>query len=512
MPKAKAKAKAAPKAAAPKAQPWSLPTIGTRTVAPASPFKTAMMQYTQAATGLDRHQLTHLAKTGAQLTRRLANQHEEDAIVQGHFPARVRAFQDIFRGSAKVTYLSNGAYGVTILVQYPHMSAPVVVKFATTPTTAECHGKLLCSVLDGHPLHHFEWMGMLSADRERQLSTVFSQMEAERNSPHFLHTFTTASLPVERKCSLQEIALWAGATPAQIEKFRGTSRIHTVSASVLEFGGVTCKEVMRNLLPTLRGADAVAAVRSCLVQVMQAMTVMAAWDLRHNDCHTGNVLAALCSSPYLHYEVIAHGGTKGAADTVTHLYFRVPTHGVLWRVIDFGMGTSNRVFGPQDHGLMVRTADGGPRWVDAVGHPLLRQMPVEVYDLARFMEAVYLEAPRCGEAAARAIKRDIEHIAAAAVEFGKATPGTMTIRDVQRMRTVPIDTFRSPAKQQRLRQEVAAAGAAMSDHGCMLHLFLRTAATFGFGAADAANADTFHETNAYTVEVFEQSVGAAVSR
>jgi hypothetical protein len=492
-------------AAAAKAQPWSLPTIGTRTAAPASTFKSAMIKYTQAATGLNRAQLTHLAKTGAQLSRRRAGQHTEDAIVQRMFPARVQSFQDIFRGATQhVKFLSSGAFAITILVHYPAMPAPVVVKFTETPTTGGCHGRLLCSVLDSRPLHHFEWMGMLSPDRERQLSTVFSEIETQRSSPHFLHTFTTQALAVERKCSLTEIALWAGATPAQMASFQGASRIHTISANVLEFGGVTCKDIIGRVIRHLGDADAVAALRSCLVQVMQAMTVMAARGLRHNDCHTGNVLGALTSSPYLHYETILHGGSAvRAARDVTHLYYRVPTHGVLWRLIDFGMGTSTPEFGPQDHGAMVRTADGGPRWAEAVQIPLLRQMPVEVYDLARFMEAVFLQVAQCGYKVADTIRRDIVNIAAAALEFGKTVPGIMTIRDAQRYHSVPTDTFRTPAKQQRLQEEVAAASRGASDHGCMLHLFVRTAAAFGFGVgANDGDADTFRDTNAYTFEAY----------
>jgi hypothetical protein len=490
---------------APRPRTWSLPTLGTRTPGPVSAFKPALTKYMQARTGLDRYQLTHLAKTGAELTRRRAGQREEDAIVQRNFPARVHTFQDIFKRATSVKFLSNGVAGVTFLVQYPAMAAPVVVKFAETPKTGGCHGKLLCTVLDGQRLGRYAWTGVLSTDRERKLSAVFSDIESERDSPHFLHTFTTASLAIDKPCSLKEIALWAGAPAAKVARFKGANRMHSMSVNVLEFGGMPFADILKSVIPKLRDDDAVNVLRGFLAQVMQALAVMgSAWDLRHNDCHTENVLGALTSSPYLHYEVVMHGkpGVHTRAhdrDVVTNLYFRVPTYGVLYRIIDFGHTTSCEEFGKDDHGLMARTASGGPMWRSAVEHPVIRQMPVEVFDLARVLDLTYDEVSRCGKQARATIRKDILGIAKAAIEFGKKVPDSIPIKDVQRFREIPDDTFSGAAKQQRLQKEAAKLNRAMADHGCMLNLFVRTAAGFGFGVKSGAD-DFFRASNAYTFD------------
>jgi hypothetical protein len=481
-----------------------------------SAFKPALTKYMQARTGLDRYQLTHLAKTGAELTRRRAGQREEDAIVQRNFPARVATFQDIFKRATKVKFLSNGVAGVTFLVQYPNMAAPVVVKFAETPKTGGCHSKLLCTVLDGQRLDRYAWTGVLSTDRERKLSTIFSEIESHRDSPHFLHTFTTASLAIDKPCSLKEIALWAGAPAAKVARFKGASRMHSMSVNVLEFGGMPFADILKTVISKLRDDDAVNVMRASLAQVMQALAVMgSAWDLRHNDCHTENVLGALTSSPYLHYEVIMHGkpGVHTRAhdkDVVTNFYFRVPTYGVLWRIIDFGHTTSCEEFGKDDHGMMARTAAGGPMWRDAVRHPVIRQMPVEVFDLARVLDITFDEVSRCSKAARATIRKDILGIAKAAIEFARKVPDAMPIKDVQRYKEISTDTFSASAKQQRLHQEAARLNRAMADHGCMLNLFVRTAAGFGFGVKSASDQDSFRASNAYTFDA--QANGTPCSR
>jgi hypothetical protein len=475
---------------------------------PQTAMKAALTTYLQAKTGLDRYQLTHLAKTGAELTRRRAGQRAEDAVVQRFLPQRVRNFKDIFKGARSVHYLSNGVAGITFLVQYPGMAAPVVLKFAETPAVGGCHGKLLCTVFDGRPHKSYSWIGVLSTDRERKLSAVFSDIEAERDSPHFLHTFTTQSLPIEQPCSLREIARWAGAPAAKIARFDGADAIHSVSVNVLEWGGMPFADIVKDVIAKkLSDGDTVAVLRAFLAQVMQGLTVMAGagWDLRHNDCHTENVLGALTSAPYLHYEVVVHGrlGPQTRAqdkDAVTNLYFRVPTYGVLWRIIDFGHATSCEEFGGSDHGLMARAAHGGPMWTGAVRQPLMRQMPVEVFDLARVLDHMYVEVGACRAQPRATIRKDILGIVEAAVAFGKRNRDSIPIADVQHLPDIPKDTFTVPAKQRRLAEDTATLNRAMADHGCMLQLFLRTATTFGFASGVAGVDDTFQASNAYSFD------------
>jgi hypothetical protein len=472
-----------------------------RTVTPApapapSKFKEALIKYLEAETNLSRRELTHLSKTGAQLTRRRAGQGNEDTVVKRYFPQRVRTFQDMFKGAVgRPRYLTNGVYGIAFLVRYPGMTAPVVIKFSETPKTGGCRDGVLCTVVDGVPLRYYDWVGGLSTDRERKISELVSDIEADRESPHFVHAFTTKSVAIEQQCSLRDIAVWAGAPKAKVDRFEG-SRVHTMSASVLEWGGREFEDITKRVVSKMGDAEAVAVLRSFMVQAMQGLTAMTWGDLHHNDLHTGNVLGSLTNAPYLHYEAVVHG-TDGK---VAPVYIRVPTHGVLWRIIDFGMATSSEEFGKSDHGLMARVADGGPRWDNGVLHRLgpLCAMPVEVYDLARLLSYVYADVGRCSSTVRTTIRRDILGIAAAAVKFAKGHRDTMSIAEVQRFRDVPKATFSNPVKARALQRDVAAASRAMADHGCMLHLFLRTAAAFGFELPGGD--DTFQPTNAFTVE------------
>ena len=92
---------------------------------------------------------------------------------------------------------------------------------------------------------------------------------------------------------------------------------------------VICTEQMEETLDSLMVADALEPCewKSCLFQIIAMLIVYRkVFDLTHNDLHTNNIMYNSTEKKFLYYKI---AGT----------YYKVPTYGKLYKIIDFGRAT-----------------------------------------------------------------------------------------------------------------------------------------------------------------------------
>ena len=92
---------------------------------------------------------------------------------------------------------------------------------------------------------------------------------------------------------------------------------------------VICTEQMEETLDSLMVAEALEPRewKSCLLQIIAMLIVYRkVFDLTHNDLHTNNIMYNSTEKKFLYYKI---DGT----------YYKVPTYGKLYKIIDFGRAT-----------------------------------------------------------------------------------------------------------------------------------------------------------------------------
>ncbi len=70
-------------------------------------------------------------------------------------------------------------------------------------------------------------------------------------------------------------------------------------------------------------------ILSCVFQIFSAIaTMISVFGLKHNDLHFGNIMVAKTEEKYLYYQF-------------NNTYFKVPTYGYIFKIIDWGRSTYN---------------------------------------------------------------------------------------------------------------------------------------------------------------------------
>jgi hypothetical protein len=467
--------------------------------------KSAMWQYLARERGLNDAQLAHLAATGFDIQKRREYFEETDPEVKRMVgnSSGVKEFKDIFKHATRPPrFLQGGAYGITALMHLPGIPSPVVVKFTEKPDTGDCAakiGKMLCRKVGGDRGRTYQWTANSDAARERRMYMYLSGIEDMGSSPHFLHTYIGSSFRLQKRASIRQVALWLGADKRKAGKY-GDRATTALGVNIIEYGGATMPDIVKSVVGKQRPDLALAMMKSAIVQVMQAIAAMANYGVRHNDLHSENIMGSVIATPYLYYNIVTTTTGRGkVADKDLSRVFRVPTYGILWRVIDFGLATcaAKDVFGELDHGIMARTAFGGPMWPGAVGGGVFKRMPLETFDLSRVLSSLQSDVSVLPRESKGKVRNLLEEIAVKAVSLGKETKDTVAIEALHSLAEVdsrePLDTVQA---------DIKSLARGCKDHGLMIRLFMHTAAKCGFeitGDKKASREAT--EANLYTMNL-----------
>jgi hypothetical protein len=479
-----------------------------------------LLEFTKMQTGLTDAQLASFQGPEAttDLQARASLHDVADPLVAQHVRLHGTSVDSLLEGAVMKTvrFLSAGAWGVTATAVIPSFTLPVVLKFAALKLHTCCvpelplvcalpaskSGVLACSsIFDMSPKWVLWWGGGDSADRELAIYAALSRMEHDGVSPHFVHSYLGAAVPLQTPTTLPEVGAWLKAPAKKIEVFP-TAIVKTIAVNVLEFGGVIFGDFMQKIMPYVSASQSLPALRSCLMQIFQGLLAMVSEPtmMRHNDCHIDNVLAAHTPVSYLNYQVVAFDGP--ARETVKWVrYFRVPTFGILCRIMDFGMSTSLE-FGRRDHGTMARFSQGGPLWA-LRGDSLLANLPLEAFDAARIFENVLAVLPIFIDATVdKTLRAEISALVKAVCAQSRAVPTTKPIKAVHKYANPPrVQEINTPDKLRKAQQQVDELEAAMEDHGVMTALFVTAAEMWGFECAGSEPcAGTFDEKTTYIIE------------
>jgi len=480
----------------------------------------AMRAYLKSARGLSDEEITYLARTGFDIQKRQREHARTDPIIQRAIGRSVKDFRDIFKAAVKPPrFLQGGVYGITALMTLPGVPSPVVAKFTESPSTAECTkdvSRMVCRTVGGKRCGDYVWTGNTRADREIAIHGFVSAVEEMGASPHFLHTYLGAPIELQQRVSIQQVAKWLGAPAAKVKKY-GASGIRTLNVSVLEYGGSPMPDLIKKIISKHSVPTCVSMMRSAMAQILQAITTMVAvGNLHHNDLHVENILGSITATPFLYYQVIltSRKGRGGASTSVEEAerrarankagvvsrLFKVPTHGFMWRVIDFGHATSTDLFGEDDHAIMARSAFGGPMWPGAVDRSA-KTMPLELFDAARFLDNVTSEVSCLPREAKGILRKDIDGVITGAERMAKQLRDTLPLSAVQRLQELTTEDLGTSARLRKVKEEIAKLRAASADHGLMVETFMAAAQRFGFEVNDEDVRTEMTEENTYVLSM-----------
>jgi hypothetical protein len=386
-----------------------------------------------------------------------------------------------------------GVYGVAMLARFIDVPIPVIIKFTVTAEFDNCLVNALlpkqtvCATQDGRRQRDLAWAPAFSPAREQKMNMALEDTK-EDLTPHFLFTFWADELhhagsrPVTLTNVLLNPANKVQGIDLEIRKTLDRNNSTKLpqkrfSVTIMEFGGIPLRTILREGLPRSTPADVVRAVMSSvLCQTMQGMLAMLAMgDFHHNDLHAENVLGCATREPFLYYVVRVHRQTRT---------FRVPTMGILWRLIDFGGGSSSK-WHPQDHGIMARTWFGGPMFVDGVA-PEFRAVPLEAFDLARLSGGLLSAADRFGPAQREIAQRMIRGVNSQAAALGKSKVTSIPIKEVGALDDVKANP--DPRTLRAYLEDVKTLTKAFTNTGILATVFQDFAAANGYEITGDAKA------------------------
>lgn len=135
-------------------------------------------------------------------------------------------------------------------------------------------------------------------------------------------------------------------------------------AIVMEMADMTLQTFITQTIKKMPTSDSSEFLRIIILQVMQGLaTAQEHLLFFHNDLHSANIMLSFVDDVFYTYK--ADGK-----------YFRIPTHGMNWKIIDFGFGTSDLLYGRGDTRAMVTALSE-----EHVSHP-------EVLDMARILKSI----------------------------------------------------------------------------------------------------------------------------
>lgn len=128
-------------------------------------------------------------------------------------------------------------------------------------------------------------------------------------------------------------------------------------------------------------------LKSCLYQVAFALAYLQRrYKFTHNDLHINNVMYQETSSPYLYYKI-------------NNRYYRVPTHGKIFKIIDFGRAILTYKNKTYMNDVFSRQGEAGgqysyPHQVPFLHHNKGTSQPNYHFDLCRLAMTILEEIPK----------------------------------------------------------------------------------------------------------------------
>lgn len=430
--------------------------------------------------GISKEQLTRSQCSGE--ARHALHSRVDDAVARMTVGRRLQlqGIHELVRGAeASWAYIHSGRKGVAALVSREDLDVPVVFKIVPSQPWCQRLWEPLRCVCKSD----LQWRGDTDPRREHALHWFVSQLDTDGVSPHFLHSHAAKRITMAAPVTLKGIGDWLRGTAATAEPSVpetadcNESPIKSLSVNVLEFGGLDGYTFLQRIMRRCESGQ-VALVRGMLLQVLQGLAAMAnEGSVFHNDLHLGNVLASSTALPHLHYMINpvrggGDGGDGGTTPVEPPRVFKVPSYGILYRIIDFGLGSSPVVMGaPLDHAVMCRFFYGGPRWAAGID-VAFRKMPVELYDIARFCTVVALFTKTWKNYAA--IMADLHELAEAAVRLGRQHTSSRTIKWVSSLPELVAGFDKG-----RLDKDMHVLQRACENKGLAVQLFCDLARAFG---------------------------------
>ena len=398
-----------------------------------------------------------------------------------------------------------GQFGAALLVRWPGIPYPMVVKIMGErpvghcwPETRDFQGGMVCGTMDHRRVMNgwYVWAPGYTPSHERFNYQILTDLLVHRAAtgpvPYVFFT-GTFQVPQGQEQSLVDLLTdprHRVHIPAGSSMHKTISTAHVkqrqVSVVVMEYAGVRLENVLSRCvaMQSVKLADLV--FRSVVCQVLQGLLALQTLGMRHNDLHVQNVSGAPTQAKAFLYVVSVVDG-HGAIVQGPRA-FRVPSLGMVWRIIDYGgasVDNSGGLLGrPADsaHGLEARFYASGP-WHPVVQLPRAKPTPLEAYDIVRLVTTMVLKEGPHLPAAAKHMHRLGSELCTAATALGKAPSRrgfTMSLSAVAAMSRVTPEKVRTPKAVVKVLQEVWALQRASSNTLLLWELFLELCATSGF--------------------------------
>jgi hypothetical protein len=336
-------------------------------------------------------------------------------------PSTVPTVAHLFRALHSVMFLASGCFGITISCYVRSLALPLVVKFTSQFEWAGPLRGLPCvyCINDGAVQRGFMWSGATDSRREVASTKAAMQLALGSHSPHFLKVYYSSEKKLEKPTTLAAVLAQIGKRVQDTDINADDAKLpqSRLLVTACEYGGIPLKTILGEYLYKLGDpARFRQHIASLTFQVTQAIAAMHANSMHHNDLHMGNVVGCPTRDEYLYYilDVEEQAGPRGK-DSEYHSYlFRVPTLGIIWRVLDFGMATSTEEHGPLDHG--IESCFGNSHKASAF---MQGDVPVQLFDAGRFLSDLFLTLQESQRRIALPPSLEVQYLLQFAVQAGK---------------------------------------------------------------------------------------------
>lgn len=402
----------------------------------------------------------------------------------------------------RTRWVGRGQFGETLLVQWQGVPVPMIMKLmgerqvaGCLPSTALTPPRFVCKdILPDSST--FEWAPPFKPEWEQSqyaiLSSVSVDLAASPNLP-FVFFAGYLELAEGRTMTLDGLIKNPRNHVANISKAKlpasSGAKVpqRRVSIVLMEYAGLNLDPLTNRLLhQAAMRPMATLVVRSVLCQVLHGLLTMRFVGMRHNDLHSNNVMGMPTPATHLLY-VLEDVVEDGVHDVRV---FRVPTLGMVWRIIDFGGSSLVDTAGERaagtgrgayrfSHGHMARFFYAGPTHPD-VQDARVQDAPLETYDLFR-LATTLIGTTQGGATPAEGLLRRMLLFAKA---LGRATAVrrayTIPVRRVSAMQPPPIHLLQDARTTARVLKEVVDLSRASEDTGMLWELFHWLAEDSGF--------------------------------
>lgn len=303
-------------------------------------------------------------------------------------PARLVNDSDIGKYFGHLTPVAAGAYGVVMqgcvravnaaacqrfTIPEGGIVAPVIVKLAWQAPRPSNPRKLTWPLSDKG-----KWTGGSNATREALLGKMLSHLVTAGISPNFLSLYNIMEVtrpPVKMGDVFQTLNKFKeymsvlrknGSANAAVRRMpTGTTLlVIAMEECAMDLAAFLNKELFKHP----RTTD---VLRSLFCQV--AAGLLAAdtrYGFRHNDLHAKNVMVTSTDTTLFYYRV------QGKL-------YAVPTYGLCWKIVDYGLGASDTLFAPLDAAYVHAASNVSLSW--GLENRCNPRHAVELYDLSRLV-------------------------------------------------------------------------------------------------------------------------------